>query len=133
MLLVMGVRCRGHDRRLLGKPPGGDRLRVDGISRPRRLLWRRRFGTLGLRGGPRIALRVVSPDVGFPEHAGAAAGIFCAPIIGIEAAYNRCLTPRFALPHHYAGAVWPLVRGRLAQCREGLGGYWRAPRSMRAS
>jgi hypothetical protein len=36
--------------------------RVDGISRPRRLLRRRRFGTPGLRGGPRIALRVVSLD-----------------------------------------------------------------------
>ena len=40
--------------------------------RPRRLLRRRRCGTPGLRGGPRIALRIVSPDVGFPEHAGAA-------------------------------------------------------------
>jgi hypothetical protein len=83
MLLVMGVRCRGHDRRSLGKPPGGDRLRVDGISRPRGLLRRRRLGTLGLVGGHRIAFRVVSPDVGCPEHTGAAAGIFGAPMIGI--------------------------------------------------
>jgi hypothetical protein len=43
--------------------------------------------------------------VGFPEHGGAAAGIFGAPIIGIEAAYNRCLMPQFALAHHHAGAV----------------------------
>src|ERR1700730_15906808 len=28
-------------------------------------------------------------------------------MIGIEAAYNGCLPPRFALAHHHAGAVWP--------------------------
>src|ERR1700730_19252169 len=88
MLLIMGVRCRGHDRRSLGKPPGGDRLRVDGIARPRRRLRRRRFGTPGLLGGRRIALLVVRPDVGFPEHAGAAAWIFRAPMIGVEAGYK---------------------------------------------
>src|SRR5271155_454156 len=60
----------------------------------------------GLLSGGRIALRVVGPDVGFPEHAGAAAGIFGALMIGIEAVNNRCLTPRFALAHHHAGAAW---------------------------
>src|SRR5438270_10779269 len=65
---------------------------------------RRRFGTRALLSGRRIGLRVVGPDVAFPEHAGAAAGIFGAPMIGIEAGYNRGLTPRFAAAHHYAGA-----------------------------
>jgi hypothetical protein len=57
--------------------------------RPRRVLRRRRFGTPGLLSNVRIALRVVSPNIGLSEHAGAAAGIFCAPKIRIEAAYNR--------------------------------------------
>src|SRR5712671_2346177 len=65
---------------------------------------------------------LVGPDVGLPEHAGAAAGISGAPMIGIEVAYNRCLAPRFTLAHHYVGAVWPFVRRRLAQCHSGLGG-----------
>jgi hypothetical protein len=63
------------------KPPSGDHLGIYGISRPRRRLRRRRFGTPGLLGVRRIVLRVVGPDVGFPGHAGAAAGIFDAPMI----------------------------------------------------
>ena len=111
---------------VVGESPGGDRRGVDRISRPRCLSRRRRFGAPGLPGGRRIALRVVSPDIGFPKHTGAAAEIFSAPMIGIEAVNNRCLTPRFALAHHHAGAAWPFVfRRRLAQCRNGLGGRWR--------
>src|SRR5438874_7331463 len=114
-LLVVRFRRRGHDRRPLGEPPGGNRLGIYGISRPRRVLRRRRFSTPGLLSDVRIALRVVSPNIGLPEHAGAAVGIFGAPKIRIEAAYNRSLTPRFALAHHHAGAVWPLVLRWLAQ------------------
>src|ERR1700730_19374827 len=76
------------------------------------------LATAGLRGGLRIAFRIVSPNVGFLKHAGAAARIFGAPITEIEAANNRRLTPRYALAHHYAGAVWPFV------FRFGLCGAW---------
>src|SRR5712671_6760561 len=109
MLLVMRVRGRGYDRRLVGKVPGGDRLGSDGISRPRCLFRLGRFSTPGLLCGLRIALCLVSPNIGFLEHAGAATRIFDAPIIGIEAANNRCLTPGLALAHHDTGAGWAKV------------------------
>src|SRR5687767_15256435 len=62
------------------------------LEKKKRQLRHNHFATTGLLDEPLIMLQVLSPHVGFSEHAGATALIYHATMIGVEASYHSIHT-----------------------------------------